>query len=72
MFEYIIVGDTESYNDCLVVVCGADEDEAKKTLQKMITDPTNSDKQLIKGYSNLRLKKVESKNCWWNDSFLCN
>lgn len=66
--EYTIVGDTEKYEGCLVLACGASKEHAKEVLNRMLNNPTASDKMLIKGHKNLRIKKVTKNNCWWNDA----
>lgn len=71
-YEYIIVGDTEKYGECLVYVCGKDEKKAQEILEKVLTSPTDQDRRVMESHSNLRLKKVESRLCWWNDPFLAN
>lgn len=71
-FEYVIVGDTHTYTDCLVYVCGANKDRAEQILKRMNESPTENDIKVIGECTNLKIKKVENKNCWWNDSFLAN
>lgn len=63
--EYIIVGDTEKYDECLVTVCGAAYDDAVKVLERMTNTPTQNDLALMKGHTNLRIKEVEKEDCWW-------
>ena len=70
--EYIIVGDTEEYNGCLVYVCGTDKGWAEQVLSKMFSTPTDSDKEVLKTHSNLRVEEIQPEYCWWNDSFLAN
>lgn len=70
--EYIIVGDTQNYEGCLVCVCGSDRNHAGKVLKRMTESPTENDIRTIGECVNLRIKEVESKNCWWNDPFLAN
>jgi hypothetical protein len=65
--EYIIIGDTKDYSECLVCVCGSKE-YAEEVLQRMLNNPNENDKALIEGHTNLRIKAVEEKDCWWNDS----
>lgn len=72
MNEYIIVGDTQNYTDCLVYVCGTNKDHAEKVLRRIKENPTDNDKAVIKGHINLRVKEVAAKDCWWNDPFLAN
>lgn len=64
MGDYVIVGDTKTYNDCLVYVCGS-ADVAEKTLDRMLNNPTEYDKELLKKHTNLRIDFVSEKNCWW-------
>ena len=68
MNEYIIVGDTENYKDCLIVVCGANEEHAETVLKRITENPTNNDKLLIRGHTNIRIEEVTPENCWWNDT----
>lgn len=64
--EYIIVGDTEKYKDCLVRVAGKTFEQADQVLNRMLNNPNDNDKKLIKCHTNLRIKEVDSKDCWWN------
>jgi hypothetical protein len=64
--EYIIKGDTERYEDCLVLVCGVSKENAEKTLDRLLNNPTDNDKRLIEGHKNLRIEEVPDKECWWN------
>lgn len=69
--EYIISGDSEKYTGCLICPCGSIEN-AMQVLQRMLTEPTENDKQLIGELKNLRIEAVKISNCWWNDPVLCN
>ena len=64
--EYIIKGDTKKFNDCLICCCGEDKSRAEETLNRMISNPTDNDKRLIAGHTNLRIKEVPKEKCWWN------
>lgn len=66
--EYIIVGDTEHYMGCLVYVGMHTKESAEEELQRMLTNPTENDKRLIAGHTNLRVEEVRAKDCWWNYS----
>lgn len=68
---YIIIGDTEKYKDCLVVVCCGKEN-AEKTLARMQTAPTNEDRRRMKGHTNFRIQETKPEEEWWNDPFLAN
>lgn len=70
--EYIIVGDTEKFEGCLVTVCRGGKEQAEAVLARMLTNPTENDKVLTNGHTNLRIETVEDKNCWWNDPVLRN
>lgn len=64
--EFIIVGDTEEFDDCLIYTCGRDRDRAELVLNRIINNPTENDKRVCEGHKNFRIKEVNSKNCWWN------
>lgn len=70
MTEYVIVGDTELYNGCLVRVCHGDKEFAKTELQKMFISKDEQDIKDVNKYKNLRVEPVEEKDQWWNDRFL--
>ena len=72
MTEYIIVGDTKSFKDCLVTVVRGSRSYAEKVLERMLYAPTEDDLLLMRGHKNLRIKEVEEKDQWWNDPFLAN
>lgn len=65
--EYIIVGHTKYFNDCLVYVIGKSHEDAERVLNRMLNNPTDNDKKLIKDHTNLRIEKVNSEDCWWNN-----
>jgi hypothetical protein len=65
MGDYIIIGDTKKYEGCLVYVCGT-LDSANNCLQRMLNNPTEYDKRLMRDHSNLRIKKVQEEDCWWH------
>lgn len=68
--EYIIVGDTAEYKDCLVYVCCGGREYAEQTLERMMNDPNDNDKRIMQTHKNLRVK--ETDNGWWDDPFLAN
>lgn len=70
--EYIIIGDTDRFNDCLVCLAGRTKEEAEEVLNRMINNPTDNDKKTMEGHRNFRIKEVDSKTAWWNDPFLAN
>lgn len=64
--EYIIKGDTPEFKNCLVYVCGKSLEVAKENLHRMLNNPNENDKKLIRNMENLKIEKVEDKDCWWN------
>lgn len=66
MNEYIIIGDTEQYKDCLVYLCGSSLEYAQKVLRRMLDNPTDNDKRAMERYTNFRIKEVAKEDCWWN------
>lgn len=65
--EYNIVGDTKGYKGCLILTCGKSEERANNVLRRMLANPSESDKVMLKGYTNLRVEKVDGGKCWWNE-----
>ena len=63
MNKYLIVGDTEYYDDCLVAICNTDRVYAEQVLQQMETNPDND---ISRGYTNLRIEEIPVENCWLN------
>lgn len=69
MVRYIIVGDTEKYRGCLVCTCGGkSKEDADKQLERMRKNPTENDKRIMEGHSNLRVEEVAQKDCWWDEA----
>ena len=67
--EYIIVGDTKNYKGCLVYLAGNSLDLANQVLERMQNNPTDNDKRLMVGHTNLRVEEVKPEDCWWKDGF---
>lgn len=65
--DYIIVGDTERFDDCLICVAGKTKESAEETLNRMMTNPTENDKRLMFGHRNLRIKEVPAEKYWWRN-----
>lgn len=65
--EYNIVGDTKDYKGCLIMTCGKSEERAKEVLDRFLTNPTESDKMMVKGHTNIRIEKTGGGECWWNE-----
>ena len=70
MVEYIIIGDTKKYKDCLVYTCGKDRKDAERVLADILANPTADD--MLARHTNFRIKEVEEREQWWNDPFLAN
>lgn len=66
--EYTIVGDSGTSKACLIYACGPDKEFAEKVLEKMLTNPDENDLAVMKDLTNLRVKEVDSKDCWWNEN----
>ena len=66
--DYIIIGDTTLTKDCLVCICGNKYEHAYATWNRITKNPTEKDKNIIKGYTNFRIRYVDFKDCWWNYS----
>lgn len=68
MIEYVVIGDTENYKNCLVALLGAcTKEEADNKLSQMICNPDDHDKQLMEGHHNFRVVEVPEKEQWWHD-----
>ena len=65
MNDHVIVGDTEQYGRCLIYVCGTLV-HAEEVLHRMLTNPTENDKALMKDHHNLRIEEVSAEDCWWH------
>ena len=66
MGSYIIEGDTEKYNGCLIYICGGYE-SAARVLDRILNEPNEYDRELMKNHKNIRIGFVESKYCWWDN-----
>jgi len=40
--------------------------KCRKTLSRLLNNPNDNDKRLIKNHKNLRIEEVDDKDCWWN------
>lgn len=64
MGDYVIVGDTKDFKDCLVCICGTHEN-AENILNRMLNNPTENDKRLMSGHTNFRIEFIKEEDCWW-------
>ena len=64
MSDFVIVGDTENYKECLICTCGTKE-HAEEVLKRITENPTETDRKQTKGHTNLRVKEVADEDCWW-------
>jgi len=65
MMTYIIVGDTVNNKNCLVYAYGTNKEQAEETLNRMLNNPNETDKYLMKKHFNLRIEATEKNNTWW-------
>lgn len=63
--DYIIIGDTEKYKDCLIYTCGT-FDNAKRVLHRMLENPKDEDKRVMETHYNIRIEAVPKHDCWWH------
>lgn len=70
MIEYVIVGDTKKYKDCLVYTCGESRENAERVLAEILANPKAD--AMLSRHTNFRIEEVEEKDQWWNDPFLAN
>ena len=63
--DYVIIGDTVQYKDCLIYTCGT-FDNAVRVLSRMLEDPTDGDKRVMQTHYNIRIKMVPERDCWWH------
>ena len=67
MNDYVIAGDTEQLEGCLIYVCGTLE-RAQEVLYRMLTNPCDNDKREMQRHHNIRIEEVLEKDCWWQRS----
>ena len=65
--DYVIIGDTDKYEGCLVCVTGSTLERANEVLNRMLNNPTEHDKRMMSGHTNFRIKEVPAEDCWWRD-----
>ena len=68
-YEYMIVADYPEIGEAMVcpLANGTSEERANEILKQMVENPTENDKALIGEGKNLRVEKIDRRNCWWND-----
>lgn len=68
--EYIITAEYDIFGKnerCLVARAGITLEHAEEVLYRMINNPTENDKRLIRNGKNLEVEFLEERYCWWND-----
>lgn len=66
--EYLIIGDTKNYKNCLIYRCGNNRENAERVLDRLLNNPNDNDKFVSKGHFNIRIEEVDdSSECWWSD-----
>lgn len=63
--QYIIEGDTDDFNNCMVMTCGDTYEKAQEVLNRLLVNPNENDKRIIKMHKNLRIESVEDEKAWW-------
>ena len=66
--EYIISADYVINGEvcrCLVALAGVTMEHAEEVLDRMVNNPTENDKRLIKTGKNLEIEYLEGIDCWW-------
>lgn len=66
--QYYIVGDTKKYKECLIYIVGESYEYAEKVLNRILTNPTEQDKFMLKTHNNIRINSIDTENCWWEDT----
>lgn len=75
--EWVLVGDPldkkgdPNFVGCLLRILGRKtRTEAEKYLAQFMQSSEVNDVSDRNQYENIRIKEVEGKDCWWNDSFM--
>lgn len=66
--QYIIIGDTKKYKDCLIYVIGENYERAKEVLNRILTNPEEHDKHMLETHTNIRISSINIEDCWWEDT----
>ena len=69
---WIIVGDTDKYEGCLVYTIMGGRDLAETVLDRLNNNPDVRDMQVRETMHNFRIKETKPSEEWWNDPFLAN
>ena len=65
--EYVINGYSKSLNNsCLVYTCGKSKEHAEDVLHRMLSNPTDHDKAVMKGLTDFHIRTVNEEDAWWN------
>lgn len=59
MKEYIIVGNTTQYQNCLIAVCGVSKAYANDCLKQYQINPEYKD------YTNIHIEETDINDSWW-------
>ena len=68
MNDYVIAVDTKKYKGCLVYVCGPSFERAQEILHRMLNNPNDNDKAVMKDLYNFRIEEVPAEDCWWHSN----
>ena len=67
--EYFIAGDALLHKGCLICITDCKSfEEAEQILERMLNNPNENDKKMIKGYRNIHVAAIPKNDCWWNDN----
>jgi len=69
---WIIVGDTDKYEGCLVYTIMGGRDLAEKVLDRIKNNPDDEDRRMMQTHHNFRIEETKPSEEWWNDPFLAN
>lgn len=67
--EYVIIGDSEKYEGCLLYCEFNEKEQAERVLSRMLNNSTRNDERIMRGMNNIRVQEVVSEDCWWNDKY---
>lgn len=70
MYDYYIIADYVTYNDCLVCTAGHTKEFAEQVLQEVLNGVAQGEAQYKGIVGNVRIMSERSERCWWNQGGL--
>jgi len=70
--SWIVVGDTDKFDDCLAQVGFNDKESADEFARKLTESEEMRKMYNLAHYKNFRSKETTPEREWWNDPFLAN